>query len=127
MFSTGLRQDGLNLIRMLLPMDTGNLRFNGTIMTGSNNEVTYQIGGIMADYFVYLLYGKHADTIESIPYEVYDLFEARLNNKHFEWDLDKIGLGLDQLEVTNKIEQRNKEFFSSLSRNDVNIGDVLGR
>ena len=40
MFSTGLRQDVLNLIRSMLPIDTGNLRYNGTIMTGSNNEVT---------------------------------------------------------------------------------------
>ena len=82
----------------------------------------------MADYFVYLLEGKHADTIESIPYTVYQYLEHYFHGLDTGvFDIDNINTMLQNEETTNKIEQRNKEFFSSLSRNNVSIGDVLGR
>jgi hypothetical protein len=54
MFTNDIRTNSLNVARINQPIDTGNLRFNGTYSWGSENYFEIIMGGVRANYLVHL-------------------------------------------------------------------------
>lgn len=117
-----VQQMVLDYIRSLLAIDTGNLRFNGTTLTGSTYEFEINVGGALADYFKHLETNPNSvyyrDFEDIIAPGVRDLLESALNGRDLsEYDFSVLSNTLNQQEYQMDIAKRNEVFYASLERN----------
>lgn len=131
MFTPIIRKSSLNTVRINLPIDTGNLRFNATTEFGNENFFEIRVGGVRANYFgPYLeenpnsIHYKNLDA-NIIPNILVPHLEKVLNGKASFSGMNDINETLTQQLANNNVNRRNKTLLRSLQQENVTPYEYL--
>jgi len=117
MFTTKIRNDILTYVRSSLPIDTGNLRFNGTKEIGSRHRFSILVGGNEADYFEILEESVNSDYYgdfehKTVP-QVVKLLERMVNKKGYRKDFALLSR---EKELDSNVDAIEKDNFVSIQK-----------
>lgn len=130
MFTNDLRHGTLNQVRINLPIDTGNLQFNGTTEWGSDTYFEIKIGGVRASYIHYLEENSnsvHYKNIEdNIVPQIVRYLDIKLNGG--DWTVfneSSVAKTLAKELSTRNLARREKALLRSLNKNGVTPYEYL--
>jgi hypothetical protein len=127
-FSPSQQVQLLNQVRVMLPFDTGNLRYNGTLLYKTHRGFKISIGGVRADYVEHLeenpssKWYKHI--ADNIAPTVMRMAESMAFNKPYvnRYRVRGVRTQMDK-ELGKSINNRNDRLIESLGRSNVEMDE----